>query len=288
MKDENRFASLSRREEEVVASLLQGRSNKQIALSLGVSERTVEFHFKNIYAKMQVASRVELVLKLGTIGGISENPVESTAVRGSENVHNGNQPVVQGRWAQSLRNTVSLIHQEVAMTLRIILEDLGNSLRRHPLLFSLILFLTVSTTVRYTIFNIGLYFWVSYIVLGLLLGTGCIYFGLAWSNIVAGKIRFHPLTIIMITALIPLLVAGLDEIFLYTIVKNTGTISVTLADLSNTAAWLISPEGNLYLSTTRSIFSDDLWFLAMIYLLSLFLAGALSNKWFKRKDLTPV
>ena len=35
---------LSRREKEVVTLLLQGKSNKQIALSLGVSERTIEFH----------------------------------------------------------------------------------------------------------------------------------------------------------------------------------------------------------------------------------------------------
>jgi DNA-binding NarL/FixJ family response regulator len=35
---------LSRREWEVAELLLQGKSNKLIALSLGISERTVEFH----------------------------------------------------------------------------------------------------------------------------------------------------------------------------------------------------------------------------------------------------
>ena len=43
---------LSRREKEVVTLLLQGKSNKQIALSLDVSERTIEFHLKNIYANL--------------------------------------------------------------------------------------------------------------------------------------------------------------------------------------------------------------------------------------------
>jgi len=67
---------LSRREKEVVTLLLQGKSNKQIALSLGVSERTVEFHLKNIYAKLQVNSRVELILQLGkATGDITEKPV---------------------------------------------------------------------------------------------------------------------------------------------------------------------------------------------------------------------
>lgn len=44
MKDEKFSAVLSRREKDVVDLLLQGKSNKQIALALGVSERTVEFH----------------------------------------------------------------------------------------------------------------------------------------------------------------------------------------------------------------------------------------------------
>lgn len=56
---------LSKREEEVVTLLLEGKSNKQIAASLYITERTVEFHLNNIYAKHEVSSRVELVLKLG-------------------------------------------------------------------------------------------------------------------------------------------------------------------------------------------------------------------------------
>jgi hypothetical protein len=142
-------------------------------------------------------------------------------------------------------------------------------------------------TVRYTIFNLGLYFWVSYIVLGFLLGIAGIYFGLSSKNMADGRMRFHPLAVIAMAALIPLLVAGLDEIILYTIVKNMGQISINLADVSNTAAWLVSPEGNPYLSTRRSIFSDDLWLLAMAYMLFLFLVGVVSNKWLKRKDPVP-
>ena len=40
-----------------------------IAASLGISERTVEFHLKNIYTKYQVNSRIELVLKLVKLTG---------------------------------------------------------------------------------------------------------------------------------------------------------------------------------------------------------------------------
>lgn len=60
---------LSKREWEVLKLLLQGKSNKLIAASLDISERTVEFHLKNIYTKYQVNSRIELVLKLVNLTG---------------------------------------------------------------------------------------------------------------------------------------------------------------------------------------------------------------------------
>ena len=39
---------LSKRQKQVVRLLLEGKSNKQIALTLDISERTVEFHLKNV------------------------------------------------------------------------------------------------------------------------------------------------------------------------------------------------------------------------------------------------
>ncbi len=54
----------SEREKQVLALLFEGKSNKQIALALGVSTRTVEFHLANIYARLQVHSRSEAILSL--------------------------------------------------------------------------------------------------------------------------------------------------------------------------------------------------------------------------------
>ncbi len=53
----------SSREKEVVELLLQGKSIKQIALVLGISEGTTEYHLKNVDKKPQVNSRTAAVLR---------------------------------------------------------------------------------------------------------------------------------------------------------------------------------------------------------------------------------
>jgi DNA-binding CsgD family transcriptional regulator len=60
----NRNSIFSEREQEVIARLLEGKSNKQIALALHITVRTVEFHLGNIYSRLQVASRSEAIIKL--------------------------------------------------------------------------------------------------------------------------------------------------------------------------------------------------------------------------------
>ncbi len=56
-----RFASLSKRERELLAGLLDGRANKAIAYRLGLSVRTVEVHRANLMAKTRATSLAELV-----------------------------------------------------------------------------------------------------------------------------------------------------------------------------------------------------------------------------------
>lgn len=59
---EQRWNALTEREREVLALMVAGKSNKEIAQALRVTERTVEFHVSNILAKLGVASRVEAVV----------------------------------------------------------------------------------------------------------------------------------------------------------------------------------------------------------------------------------
>jgi DNA-binding CsgD family transcriptional regulator len=55
------LAKLSRRERDVALLVLEGHSARQIGTRLFISERTVETHMANIYDKLNVHSRRELV-----------------------------------------------------------------------------------------------------------------------------------------------------------------------------------------------------------------------------------
>ncbi len=56
-----RLASLSGRERQVVRLITEGLANKQIAIELGVSQRTVETHRANVMEKMGVTNLAQLV-----------------------------------------------------------------------------------------------------------------------------------------------------------------------------------------------------------------------------------
>ena len=56
--------SLTRREQEIILALLEGKSNKELAQALFVSEKTIETHLGNIYKKIGVKNRLELFSRL--------------------------------------------------------------------------------------------------------------------------------------------------------------------------------------------------------------------------------
>ena len=97
---------LSSREQEVAKLILEGKSNKLIASSLHIAESTVEFHLTNIYAKYQVSSRTELILKLG----------ESRVAGSGELVENRDRlNLIWRNWVTSFREAVSIIGKELKM-----------------------------------------------------------------------------------------------------------------------------------------------------------------------------
>lgn len=53
------FASLTAREQELLAALSLGRTNAQIAGDLDISLNTVKFHLKNLFSKLNVKNRAQ-------------------------------------------------------------------------------------------------------------------------------------------------------------------------------------------------------------------------------------
>jgi DNA-binding CsgD family transcriptional regulator len=63
---------VSRREQEVLAGVLQHLANKEIAAKLNVSERTVKFHVSSLLAKFGVSDRMALSREV-TLGRMPES-----------------------------------------------------------------------------------------------------------------------------------------------------------------------------------------------------------------------
>jgi DNA-binding NarL/FixJ family response regulator len=63
-----RVEPLSPRELDVLRSLAEGASNKQIARTLGISEHTVKFHINAILGKLGAQSRTEAVVRATRAG----------------------------------------------------------------------------------------------------------------------------------------------------------------------------------------------------------------------------
>ena len=57
----DRYASLSRREQEVMALVVSGLLNKQVGFELGISEITVKAHRGQVMRKMEADSLADLV-----------------------------------------------------------------------------------------------------------------------------------------------------------------------------------------------------------------------------------
>jgi FixJ family two-component response regulator len=63
-----RYEQLTPREREVMALVVAGLLNKQIAGELATSERTIKFHRAHIMEKMEAESLAELVRMAGQLG----------------------------------------------------------------------------------------------------------------------------------------------------------------------------------------------------------------------------
>src|SRR5476651_2565606 len=94
---------LSNREAEVAELVTKGLSNKEVANQLFVTEKTVKFHLTNIYKKMNVKSRAQLIVWcLPHLGFVEkeDKPIADTNTNtinmGSQNSTTGTTSLAQG------------------------------------------------------------------------------------------------------------------------------------------------------------------------------------------------
>jgi len=72
---QQRLAMLTPREREVLSHVISGKKNKQIALELGIVEKTIKVHRAHLMEKLQVKSVAELVMLSERLGILSSSLV---------------------------------------------------------------------------------------------------------------------------------------------------------------------------------------------------------------------
>src|SRR5438128_12384519 len=70
--DDEGYSDLTAREREVLKLVASGRANKEIAVSLGISERTVKTHISNIFSKLELTDRTQAALYVHNRGLIEK------------------------------------------------------------------------------------------------------------------------------------------------------------------------------------------------------------------------
>ncbi len=104
---------LSNREAEVGELVSKGLSNKEVANQLFVTEKTVKFHLTNIYKKMNVKSRAQLIVWcLPHLGFIESEPKSESTVVTPQALANGAAIV-----AAPAANATTILPQNNAQTI---------------------------------------------------------------------------------------------------------------------------------------------------------------------------
>ncbi|QWF70066.1 response regulator transcription factor [Methylomonas paludis] len=73
-RTEPQTLGLTVREFEVLAAVVQGKSNKLIARQLGIQEQTVKNHLRPVFLKLGVVRRTELLVKVFEMGVVFGRP----------------------------------------------------------------------------------------------------------------------------------------------------------------------------------------------------------------------
>lgn len=56
--------NLTESEIKVVLQVVKGLSNREVSTNIGITEKTVKLHLTNVYSKIGINSRAQLIVKL--------------------------------------------------------------------------------------------------------------------------------------------------------------------------------------------------------------------------------
>ena len=268
--------SLTEREREVAAQLLQGDSNKEIAATLHISERTVEFHLSNIYQKLGVSSRVELILLLlkRENARLRQKLAESTG--DNHATTHDNQNIRSKRVAASLPKGMFMMFKP-----HLLIEFFPVMLKRYKAIVGFLFMVGVSLFTGYLMVQQGLYFGISYLFLVLVLGSGSLLFGWFWQAIFKNRIGKRPFFLFLLTLSIMLgFVALLDVSLIHTIARSMEKVSISLPGLYNEAQWMQNEAGESYLFRQQHRWVGIPYWLLIVPFMTLF--ALLGDRWRRR------
>ena len=83
MKELQQFKStykITARQAEIIQNILLGRSNKETAKLLGITERTIKSHINAIYTKLRVNNKMGLYNVLKDFNLLPEQPAEKSVL----------------------------------------------------------------------------------------------------------------------------------------------------------------------------------------------------------------
>jgi DNA-binding CsgD family transcriptional regulator len=69
-------AGLTARQREILLRVAAGRSDKQIAVDLGIANSTVQRHLTNIYLKLGAGNRIEALRQAVALGALPPDSLE--------------------------------------------------------------------------------------------------------------------------------------------------------------------------------------------------------------------
>jgi two-component system competent response regulator ComA len=77
VKTENELLAISSMEYEILKEISKGRSNKEIAETVIMSQRSLEYCLTSLFQKLNVKSRIEAVMKANQLGLLSESDLNN-------------------------------------------------------------------------------------------------------------------------------------------------------------------------------------------------------------------